>query len=134
MNINNRSTVQAILLIADKTQRAIEDKKISCGIFLDLSKAFDAVQHDILIKKLEHYGVREIANNWFRSYLINRKQFVIISSKSSEQKLLTCGAPQGSVLGPLLFILYINDFSNASSVLDLHLFADDSNLFYSNKN
>ena len=131
---NNRSTVQAILLIADKIQRAIEDKKISCGIFLDLSKAFDTVQHDILINKLEHYGARGIANNWFRSYLSNRKQFVTIGSKSSEQKPLTCGVPQGSVFGPLLFILYINDFNKASSVLDLHLFADDSNLFYSNKN
>ena len=76
---NNRSTVQVILLRADKIQRAIEDKKISCGIFLDLSKAFDTVQHDILC-----YGVRGIANNWFRSYLSNRKQFVTIGSKSSE--------------------------------------------------
>ena len=131
---SNRSTTQAILLIADKLQRAIEDKKISCGIFLDLSKAFDTVYHCILLKKLEQYGIRGIANGWFQSYLSNRKQFVTIVSASSEPQLMTCGVPRGSVLGPLLFLLYINDFNNASSVLDLHLFADDSNLFFSHKN
>ena len=131
---SNRSTTQAILLIADKIQRAIEDKKISCGIFLDLSKAFDTVDHCILLKKLDYYGIRGIANDWFQSYLSNRKQFVTIGSASSEPQLMTCGVPQGSVLGPLLFLLYINDFNKASSVLDLHLFADDSNLFFSHKN
>ena len=131
---SNHSTTQAISLVADKIQRAIEDKKISCGIFLDLSKAFDTVDHCILLKKLEYYGIRGMANDWFQSYLSNRKQFVTIGSTSSEPQLMTCGVPQGSVLGSLLFLLYINDFNKASSVLDLHLFADDSNLFFSHKN
>ena len=124
------------MLIAEKIQRAIEDKKISCGIFLDLSKAFNTVDQCILIKKrkLEYYGIRGIANDWFQSYLSNRKQFVTIGSTSSEPQLMTCGVPQGSVLVPLLFLLYINDFNKTSSVLDLHLFADDSNLFFSHKN
>ncbi len=80
---------------------------------------------------MEYYGVRGIANQWFSSYLINRKQFVSVGNAISEQKPNTCGVPQGSVLGPLLFLLYINDFSTN---LDFHLFADDSNLFYSHKN
>ena len=91
---SNRSSTQVILLIADKIQRAIEDKKISCGIFLDLSKAFDTVDHCI-VKKIEYYGIRGIANDWFQSYLVsNRKQFVTIGSTSCpEPQLKTCGVP-----------------------------------------
>ena len=102
---NNRSTTQAILMIADKIQRAIENKMISCGIFLDLSKAFDTVDHRILLTKLDNYGIRGIANDWFRSYLDNRKQFVTLGNISSEQLPVICGVPQGSVLGPLLFLI-----------------------------
>ena len=122
------------MLITDKIQRAIENKEYACAIFLDLKKAFDTVDHKILLKKMEYYGVRGIANQWFSSYLINRKQFVSVGNAISEQKPITCGVPQGSVLGPLLFLLYINDFSFSATNLDFHLFADDSNLFYSHKN
>ena len=121
------------MLITDKIQRAIEAKLYSCGIFLDLSKAFDTVDHSILLTKLEHYGIRGIANEWFRSYLSNRQQFVSINNSDSSTLHITCGVPQGSVLGPLLFLIYINDFINSSSIFDFHLFADDSNLFYSDK-
>ena len=130
---SNHSTLHAILLIADKIQKAIERKQYSCGIFLDLSKAFDTVNHTILIKKLEYYGIRGIAKDWFCSYLSNRKQLVSIGNVTSDLKPITCGVPQGSVLGPLLFLLYINDFSKSVPDLDFHLFADDSNLFCSHK-
>lgn len=129
----NHSTLHAILSTTDKVQKAIDDRNFSCGLFLDLSKAFDTVDQSILLQKLHHYGIRGIAHNWFKSYLDNRQQFVSIGNVNSDTKQVLMEVPQGSVLGPLLFLLYINDFQNSSNVLDFHLFADDSNLFYSNK-
>jgi hypothetical protein len=129
----NHSTNHATLLITNKIQKAIEKKMYSCGIFLDLSKAFDTVNHKILIKKLEYYGIRGIVKDWFCSYLSDRNQFVSLSNVSSDEQLLTHGVPQGSVLGPLLFLIYINDFNKSSDYLDFHLFADDSNLFFAHK-
>jgi hypothetical protein len=95
---SNHSTIQAVLSITDKIQQAIENKKYSCGIFLDLSKAFDTVDHVILLQKLECYGIRGIVKNWFESYLCDRKQYVSIGNTNSDEELVTCGVPQGSVL------------------------------------
>ena len=131
---SSHSTTHATVLIVDKIQRAVERKEFSYGIFLDLSKAFDTVDHTILLKKLEYYGVRGIAKDWFCSYLSNRKQFVSVGNYKSEMSSIACGVPQGSVLGPLLFLLYINDFNSSAEGIEFHLFADDSNLFYSHEN
>jgi len=128
------STDHAILSTIDKIQLAVEERSYSCGIFLDFSEAFDTVNHNILVKKLEQYGIRGIAKEWFASYLSNRQQFVSLNNIKSDLHPVSCGIPQGSVLRPLLFLLYINDFSKCSKLLDFHLFADDSNLFYKHKN
>ena len=130
---SNHSTIHALLVITDKIQRAIENSMYSCGVFLDLSKAFDTVNHNILLSKLQSLGIRSIALDWFRSYLSNRKQFVSIGNANPAQRNISCRLPQGSVLGPLLFLLYVNDFSNCSKILDFHIFSDDSNLFYAHK-
>ena len=100
----------------------IESKLYSCGIFLDLSKAFDTVDHNILLAKLEHYGIRGLPNEWFCSYLTNRQQFISLNNFDSDPLQITCGVPQGSVLGPVLFLVYINDFTNCSSIFDFHLY------------
>ena len=105
-------------------------KNRTLAVFLDLSKAFDTISHNILLKKLEHYGVRGICNNWFSSYLSNRKQYTQVNEHRSSLKEITCGVPQGSILGPILFLIYINDISN-STELNLLSFADDTTIYCS---
>ena len=124
------STVYALMEITERIKDTIDNGKFGCGIFIDLKKAFDTVNHEILLTKLEHCGVRGILLEWFKSYLTGRKQFVSFNGESSDLKDIACGVPQGSVLGPLLFLIYINDLPNVSDKLKFFLFADDTNIYY----
>ena len=99
--------------IVENIQTQLDDGKYSAGVFVDLKKAFDTVDHNILLKKLDYYGVRGIANEWFASYLKNRKQFVSISGHISSTQVIQADVSQGSILGPLLFLLHMNDLNKS---------------------
>ena len=123
----------AISNIYDELINNVDEGKYSCCIFLDLSKVFDSVQHDILLCKLEKlYGFRENALEFLKSYLTNRVQYTKIGNSKSKPLKMDCDIPQGSSLGPLLFILYVNDLPQVSE-FSTTLFADDTYLAQSDK-
>ena len=128
------SITQALLSLTESIKRSIDNGKSGCRVFLDSQKAFDTVNHDILIKKLEHYGIRGNVLNWFRSYLRGRYQYVTVNGHSSDLLPISCGVSQSSVLGPLLFLIYVNHLPNISKVLQSYLFADDTSIYFESDN
>ena len=120
------STSHALINLPENIRQALDEGYIGCGISVNLQKPFDTVDHEIILSKLDYYGIRGISNTWFKSYLSNRKQSVSINSYDSGLAEINCGVPQGSVLGPLLFLLYINDLNQAITFFKVHHFADDT--------
>ena len=124
------STNHALNSMTEAIRNKIDNGRYRCGIFIDLKKAFDTVNHSILSKKMEHYGIRGIALDWFASYLSYRKQYFSVNGYASDYLDICCGVPQRSVFGPLLFLIYINDLSNVSKSLSFYIFADDTIIYF----
>ena len=129
----NSSTELGITTLYDKLLTNLSENKVTFSLFLDLKKAFDSVNHPILLKKLYHYGFRGHVFNLLQSYLSNRRICTMIERKTSKLCSVNCGFPEGSVLGPLLFLLYVNDLPYVSK-FKVTLFADDTNLHLSHNN
>ena len=117
------------MVLMNELISSLEKGESVTGVFLDFSKAFDTMDHVILLCKLEHFGIKGNALSWFKSYLTDREQFVTFNGVSSATKLISCGVPQGSILGPLLFLIYINDLHAVCKNTFPILFTADTNLF-----
>ena len=123
----NNSTEYAVLQFTRDIAQNFDNGKFPLGVFIDLSKAFGTVNHQILLKKLKHYGVNEKTSAWLRSYLFQRKQYIENSNNIKYLLEIDCGVPQGSILAPLLFLIYVSDFYIASKLKNV-VFADDTKL------
>ena len=130
----DHSTYMALIILIDKISAALDKGDFTIAVLIDFRKAFDTVDHEILLHKLHHYGIRGVAYDWINSYMSNRQQMVSYNGASSSYRTINCGVPQGSILGPLLFIIYINDLSTVSKILTSVLFADDTTLLDSDSN
>ena len=119
------STVASLICSTDCWYENIDCKKLNLTIFLDLEKAFDTVDHTIMIEKLRAYGIKGIPRYWFKSYLDNKQQYYSLNGKKSKAGEVQCGIPQGSCLGPLLFKIYLNDFERSLKFSKANIYADD---------
>ena len=128
------NTINAVSKFTADIVSSLESNMITCAVFLDLSKAFDTIDNDILLRKLHLYGVRGVALEWFRNYLTGRSQYVSYYDMNSASRDVTCGVPQGSVLGPLMFIIYANDLPKSLSHSKSILFADDTTIYSASQN
>lgn len=126
---DSRSTSMALMELMDELSSAIDEKKFAVGVFIDLKKAFDTTDHDIMLEKMERFGVRRVGLEWLKSYIRNRWQYVKVGDAMSKPADITCSVPQGSIVGPKLFIMYINDICKVSNILKYIIFADDTNIF-----
>ena len=125
-------TNHALISITEQIKISVDKNKFAGGVFLDFQRAFDTVNHKVLLSKLSYYGIRGIPHKLFYSYLSNRKQYTSIDDGDSAVLTVTHGVPQGSVLGPQLFLIYISDLHNVIKHSSMYQFADDTNLYYSN--
>ena len=126
----SHSSYMVLMVMINELTNALENGDYVIGIFLDFSKAFDTVNHEILLDKLYHYGIRDNTLHWFQSYLTERQQFVTYNGVSSNKKTIKCGVPQGSILSPLLFLVFNDDLYHVSNKSIPILFADNTNLFF----
>ena len=128
------STENALVHFIDEVHKGLQNREYTVAVFMDLSKAFDVLNHDILLKKMEHYGFRGTFLNLIRSFITDRKYFVSANGTKSDTKTVNNGVPQGSTLGPLLFLIYVNDMSNSSDIFNFIQFADDTTASHRGKN
>ena len=123
------STELAIVELVDRILHSIDNKELPLTIYMNLSKAFDTLDHTILSNKLRYYGIADISLKWFMSYLFQRTQYIEVNGIQSSKNVILTGVPRGSILGPLLFLIYMNDIPSATEYLTFILYADDTMLF-----